>query len=255
MLLTNTRIFKGIQKRGRLHKALIRQLLAVFAFGCALPVQAATFHELQDIRESSESFIRGQLGIGADNTADIIVSAGQMDPRLRLSKCSKTLDHHLPQGRKMQGRIAVGVACSDGKNKWSIFVPVTITQYAEIVVTSQPVSRGTPLGKDDIQLERRALNNLHNGYLKSLKQARGNLLKTSLPGGAVVTPNQIKRQYAVKRGQTVNILAKSGSIAVRSKGKALANARIGEQIQVKNLSTDKIVEGTVSYKGSVEIKL
>ena len=255
MLLTNTRIIKGIQNMASHKSALFRQLLAMFACSLALSAQAGESHDLQNILDSSESFIRGQLGIGAENTADIIVTAGQLDPRLRLSKCGKTLNHHLPQGHKMQGRVAVGTACNDGTNKWSIFVPVTITQYAEIVVTRQPVSRGTPLGEADIQLERRALNNLHNGYLKSLKQARGNILKISLPGGAVVTPNQIKRQYAVKRGQTVNILAKSGVIAVRSKGKALANARIGEQIKVKNLSTDRIVEGTVSYNGSVEIKL
>jgi len=241
--------------RGMFKTARLWQLFAMFASMSVLPAQAATYHDLQDIRQSSVSFIHSQLGVSPDNSTDIIVSAGQLDVRLRLSKCNKTLDHHLPQGRKVQGRIAVGVACNDGKNKWSIFVPVTITQYADIVVTSQPVSRGTPLESADLRVERRSLNNLHNGYIKSLKQAQGTILKTSLPAGAVITPNQIKRQYAIKRGQTVNILAKSRVIAVRSKGKALANARIGEKIKVKNLATDKIVEGTVSYNGSIEIKL
>jgi len=255
VLLTITHRNGNNTRRGTPRTARLWQLFAILGYGLVTPVQAATYHDLQDIRQSSESFIRSQLGVEAHNSTDINVSSGQLDVRLRLSQCTKPLDHHLPQGRKVQGRIAVGVACNDGKNKWSIFVPVTITQYADIVVTNQPVSRGTPLEKGDLKLERRALNNLHNGYIKSLKQAQGNTLKTSLPAGAVITPSQIKRQYAIKRGQTVNILAKSRVIAVRSKGKALANARIGEKIRVKNLSTDKIVEGTVSYNGSIEIKL
>ena len=130
-----------------------------------------------------------------------------------------------------------------------------MTQFADVVVTTEAISRGEFLKANQLKLERRSLNFLHSGYMQSLKQAVGQQLKTTLPKGLVVNPSQLKRPYAIKRGQDVNILAKSDLISVRIKGKALANAQIGERIRVKNLSTDKIVEGTATYNGFVEIKL
>ena len=217
--------------------------------------QAAQYHDLQDIRQSSEKFVLSQLGITDNNQADTTVTASNMDYRLRLAQCKIPLEHSLPQGHRLQGRVAIGTRCNDKNHRWSIFVPVTITQFASVIVTTETVSRGDFLTASQVKLERRSVNSLHNGYLKSIKQATGQQLKTTLAKGLVVSPNQLKRPYTIKRGQDVNILAKSGLISVRIKGKALANARVGDRIRVKNTSSNKIVEGTVAYNGFVEIRL
>ena len=233
---------------------VIRQLLAAVLCLASLSSEAANYHSLDDIRLSSERFLRSELGINADNE-NIQVKAATMDYRLRLTQCKTSLKHSLPQGHRLQGRIAVGARCTDASHRWSIFVPVTITQFANVIVTTETVSQGESLKANQIKLERRSLNFLQNGYLKSIKQALGQRLKTTLAKGQVVKPNQLNRPYDIKQGQNVNLLAKSDLISVRIKGKALSNARIGDRIRVKNISTNKIVEGTVTYNGFVEIKL
>jgi len=244
-----------LEKHIKLEFTALRQFSTAMLCLFAITAQAAQYHDLQDIRSSSETYLRAQLGVTDTNNEDIKVTAASMDYRLRLARCDSPLEHSLPQGHRIQGRIAVGTRCTDEQHRWSIFVPVTVTQFADVVVTTEAVSRGEFLKANQLKLERRSLNFLHNGYMQSLKQAVGQQLKTTLPRGLVVNPSQLKRPYAIKRGQDVNILAKSDLISVRIKGKALANAQIGERIRVKNLSTDKIVEGTASYNGFVEIKL
>lgn len=247
--------FKLIKTNEQFSKTAFRQGFAVFLCLFATVSQAVQYHDLQDIRKSSENYLRAQLGVGEHDQADIKVTASSMDYRLRLATCDKPLEHSLPQGHRLQGRIAVGARCTDELHRWSIFVPVTITQFADVIVTTETVSRGDFLKANQLKLERRSLNFLHNGYLKSMKQAVGQQLKATLAKGLVIAPSQLKRPYTIKRGQNVNILAKSGLISVRIKGKALANARTGDRIRVQNSSTKKIVEGTVSYDGFVEIRL
>ncbi len=243
-----------LNKANKLGDSVFRQMLAVLLGLMTVSAQAAEYHDLQDIRLSSENFLRAQLGVDA-NDEDIQVKADSMDYRLRLAQCGSELKTNLPQGRKLQGRVAVGVRCTDEKRRWSIFVPVTITQFADVIVTTEMVSQGEFLKASQVKLEKRSLSLLQNGYLKSLDQAVGQQLKTTLAKGLVIKPNQLNRPYAIKFGQNVNLLAKSKLISVRIKGKALSNARIGDRIRVKNTSTNKIVEGTVTYNGFVEIKL
>lgn len=233
---------------------VLRHILTALLCVISIGAEAVQYHSLQEIRLSSENFLRTQLGVTVsdENTQ---VKAGSMDYRLRLAPCLSKLKHSLPQGHQLQGRIAVGARCDDESQRWSIFVPVTITQYANVVVTTETISRGAILKASHIKMEKRALNFLHNGYLRSAKQVIGQKLKATLAKGLVINPRQLDRPYAIKQGQNVNILAKNGLISVRIKGKALSNARIGDRIRVKNTSTNKIVEGTVAYNGFVEINL
>jgi len=250
-----SKAFKHTDMQRNLSKTVFRQVLAVVL--CLLsPIAFATqYHDLQDIRQSSENYLLAQLGVDNKEQPDITVTAAAMDYRLRLAQCDSPLEHSLPQGHRLQGRVAVGTRCTDHNHRWAIFVPVTITQFANVIVTTETVSRGEFLKANQIKLERKSLNFLHNGYLKSMQEAIGKQLKATLAKGLVISPKQLNHPYAVKRGQNVNILAKSDLISVRIKGKALANARVGDRIRVKNTSTNKIVEGTVSYDGFVEIKL
>ena len=238
-----------------LSKTAFRQGLAVGLCLFASMSQAIQYHDLQDIRQSSENYLRTQLGVDSNNNEDITITAASMDYRLRLARCDTPLEHSLPQGHRLQGSVAIGTRCTDELHRWSVFVPVTITQFADVIVTTEAISRGDFLKASQLKLERRSLNFLHNGYLKSMKKAVGQQLKTTLAKGLVVSPRQLKRPYAIKKGQNVKILAKSDLISVSIKGKALSNARIGDRIRVKNSSTNKIVEGTVSYNGFIEIKL
>lgn len=88
-----------------------------------------------------------------------------------------------------------------------------------------------------------------------LTQAISQLTKNTVMKGAAISPRLLKQRNRVKRGQSVIILAKNAVIQVRSQGVALSDGAIGEIIRVRNRLTKKIVEGTITSEGLVEIPL
>jgi flagella basal body P-ring formation protein FlgA len=57
----------------------------------------------------------------------------------------------------------------------------------------------------------------------------------------------------VMRGQHVTIIAESGGLDLRVKGKALMDGRQGQTIQVKNLSSQKLIYAQVVGTGMVKV--
>jgi len=58
---------------------------------------------------------------------------------------------------------------------------------------------------------------------------------------------------AVKRGQSVTLIADAGGITVRMAGRALNDGLVNERIKVQNLSSGKTVEGIARSAQVVEI--
>jgi len=81
----------------------------------------------------------------------------------------------------------------------------------------------------------------------------GKQLKRRLPQNRIVKANYVKAQTLVKRGEIVNIVAKNSGYSVKMSGTAMSSGAKGERIQVKNLSSQRVIEGTVIETGIVSI--
>jgi flagella basal body P-ring formation protein FlgA len=57
----------------------------------------------------------------------------------------------------------------------------------------------------------------------------------------------------MQRGQRVNLIAGNGGFEVRSSGRVLSDAAVGDLVRVENLASKKIVEGLVTTKGDVRV--
>jgi flagella basal body P-ring formation protein FlgA len=63
----------------------------------------------------------------------------------------------------------------------------------------------------------------------------------------------IDAQRLVKRGAEVTIVADTGNIEVRMRGKALGEGGRGDRIKVKNVRSGRVVTATVMARGVVQI--
>ncbi|MGB5715754.1 MAG: flagellar basal body P-ring formation chaperone FlgA, partial [Gammaproteobacteria bacterium] len=80
------------------------------------------------------------------------------------------------------------------------------------------------------------------------------VIRTISMGTAITTP-MVKPQLQIKRGQQISLVAESNGLKVRMTGEALTDGASGERIQVRNLSTRKVVEGIVHSATTVQIAL
>jgi flagella basal body P-ring formation protein FlgA len=222
-------------------------LLAIAAPPASAGVSATESHD--NIRAAAEQHVLDRID---DLQGRIEVKVGSLDSRLRLAECDLALETYDSPNALSGGRGVVGVRC-DGSNPWKLYVPVRIAVFDEVVVTRRSVVRGETLQADDLTLSEMDTSRLRKAYFTRIDDAIGLLSKRSIATGSVVHAGLLKRANLVKRGSKVEIIANFDGLDVRMRGEALADGGRGDRIRVKNLSSGRVVTGTVSGSGVVHV--
>ncbi len=213
-------------------------------------IQAEEIQSLESIQAAAEAFVLAE--ISTVNGADVTAEAGRLDPRLRLRACAEPLDTFQAAGNRLHGNTSVGVRCR-GPQPWSIYVPVRVRQEVEVAVLTRNLGRGALVDAQSVALQRLDTSSLGFGYFDRIEEVLGQTLRRAANAGTVLTPALVAIPPTVRRGEQVTLVAERGGIAIRATGRALADARTGDIVRVRNLSSDRVVEGTVRGPGQVTI--
>ncbi len=208
-------------------------------------------HSLEDIRKTAHDFALSQF---ESSDEDINVIVGSLDARLKLHQCSMPLEAYRQNYESRQELSTVGVRCNDDK-PWSLYVPVSVSNLKMVATLKQGMIRNSVLTEDNIQFEKKNINRLSSGYFDDIKQLKGKILTQNLTRGAVLTQHHIKSPLAVKRGQSVTLIAKNAVIEVRMKGKAMSKGAIGDRIKVKNMKSKRIIDGVIIDENLINVNL
>lgn len=211
---------------------------------------ASNTQQLKSIKQAVEAF--AIKSAKQRSSLPVEVQVGNIDPRLKLTKCKQPLETYHSPGSRGLGNILVGVRCSSPK-PWSLYVPVEIKAYAEIPVASYSIPQGKILSAGDIELQKREISSLKRGYIGSSEQIIGMKTRRPISRGTPFTPMAIKAKIAVKKGQKITIIAKSNGIQVKAKGEAQRNGAIGDIIPIKNLRSKRTVDARITSSGTAEV--
>jgi flagella basal body P-ring formation protein FlgA len=201
------------------------------------------------IRAAAEAFVKSQLPHDS-NVAS--VTAGTLDNRLRLARCTGGMHAQIPPGAALQSRTMVGVACQ-GPVRWTVYVSVTVESRISVLVLKHPVHRDARLTADDVTVESRKVTGLTTAFLTDASDLQGRSAQRPLPMGTTLTMDMFKADLVIQHGQEVTLVAAAGGIEVRATGRALADAASGARLKVQNLSSMKVVEGVVEGPDLVRV--
>lgn len=226
----------------------LRPLTALALLALAALPAAAAVHSLQAI----EAAVHAHVTEALDGAADLEFSVGRLDPRLRLPACAAPLATRFAHGRAPTAANAVEVRC-EGERPWSLYVPVSVTRYAAVVVAARALPRGTTLGPEDLAVERRRLARGRAGHASDPATLTGRVTTRAIPAGELVRPSAVRAARLVRRGERVVLAAGGDTVRIRMGGRALEDGAAGERISVRNLSSDRVVEGVVAEAGLVVV--
>ena len=221
------------------------------AGGAALAQEGGAEHiePTDSIRAAAESFVKSQLPREASVAS---VTAGSLDPRLRLVRCAGGLHAQLPPGASLQARSMIAVACG-GPARWTVYVPVTVESRVSVLVLKHPVPRDARLTMEDVNIETRKVTGLATAFLTDVSDLQARSVQRPLPLGTTLTMDMFKPDLVIHHGQDVTLIAAAGGIEVRAAGRALADAAGGARLKVQNLSSLKVVEGVVESPDLVRV--
>lgn len=237
-----------IRRGPRASQAVSALLSGALCLGSALASPAAT-QSLEAIRSAAQGFVRSQMPPGQ---ADIIVTAGKLDPRLRLAHCGGPLDTSLLSGERLQAQVSVAVGCRLAAD-WTVYVPVTVQSRIRVWALTGPHVQGARLGAADVVAETRLVSGLAVGYVTDVSQLAHSTLRHPLSAGAVLTSDDLLPDFMVRQGEQVTLIASADGVRVRAAGLALQDGRQGALVRVQNASSTKVVQGVVESDRVVDV--
>lgn len=226
-------------------------LIGLVLLCVVLPARAADYQSLASIRLQAEEFV---MSWPYESPYPPRFRAGNLDSRLRLKACAAPLEIDFANRDRVHGNTALLIRCPQ-KTSWKLHLPVSIEVYADVAVTSIPLVRGQILDATAVILQKENIARLKNGYFSDTAALADLEARRSLPAGTVLTPRNLQPRMLVKSGQSVTLVLNYLGLQVKTTGRALQSARMGQRVQVRNSQTQKVVEGVVSGEGLVRVSI
>lgn len=189
---------------------------------------------------------------GEDLSRRVEIELSNLDPRLPVPVCELPLQTQINQNQRPVGRINVKVDCA-GVAPWSKYVPVTVRVFEHVLTSVRPLARGDVLSSSDVMMMEIDVSTVRTTYMHSADEAIGMELKRSVQANAPLVREALAAPILVKRGDTVMITARTGSIEIRQQAVALQNGELGKQITVRNTNSDNVVQATVTGHGQASV--
>ena len=229
----------------KMKRTMIAILLTLFV---SISVSANTIQSHAGITHAVKKYVLQQR-IPLKN---IQVNVTSLNKQLRIAQCEQPLQVSMAPGAKLMGNSSFSVSCT-APQQWKIHVAAHIDGEVDALIARYPIPRGTQIRQEDLDFVLRRYSQLNHGYYNSATLLANKEAKRNIRAGQVLTPNLVKAQKLVLRGQHITIVAQNGGLNLRVKGKALMDGQQGQTIKVKNLSSKKLIYARVISAGTVKV--
>jgi flagella basal body P-ring formation protein FlgA len=226
--------------------------LLLLMSGLSTPLLAGTTAE--QIQKATLAFLDSFASEQAEHGYTISFEPGSIDSRLALAECEKPLSVEFSGDPWKSTSPSLQVAC-EGTRPWRMFVTASVSIHGPALVAARPLTRGERITEGLLAKQSVEINSSRRGVITDSKQAIGMEVRRAVNAGSLVTPDMLSAPNAVERGDHVIITAKTVGFSVRSRGKALASASVGEQVLVENLRSSRTIRASVVAPGHVEIPM
>jgi flagella basal body P-ring formation protein FlgA len=136
-------------------------------------------------------------------------------------------------------------------------LPVNVDGRIELMVEIPHLAAqrpaGTILTPADIEMKLVPLRTAEGGGFATIDQLVGKALQRQGRGGLMLKSTDVIEPLVVSRNQMVTVYFRTGPMTLTVKGQSLGNASAGQPVQVLNLASKKILNGTALPNGGVEM--
>ena len=206
-------------------------------------VDAATFNALIDADLRQRGIIAD--GINAQLRFDLANVA--FDAEAVANPVDLLTLRYLPGNGAFSARFAIA----------GIDQPVDLNGSIELMTTAPRLIDTTPAGtiltRADFEMAPVSLASASAGSFAAIDDLVGKQLTRQARGGLMLKATDVTEPKVVTRNSIVTVILKSGPMTLTVRGTALTTAAAGEQVDVLNLATKKILHGVARQDGSVEI--
>ncbi|MGC9423186.1 MULTISPECIES: flagellar basal body P-ring formation chaperone FlgA [Vibrio] len=246
-MFSKTRLYLLITVKCRAFYHFFYNSIGFLLFFFSLCAFSATLEQIEQIQKAAQDHVLNTVDkpIGGE----LVVNAANIDERIFATDCPEKLDTSSSSYNGSASNITVLVECpADG---WRVYVPVRLTITVPMVTALNALSRGQMITEHDVTMSMVDLLRFRRQGFSSQDMVIGAKTKKNLQLGDVINHNDI---CVVCRNENVLIRAVSNEMNITTKGTALSDGNLGDQIKVKNDRSNRIIDAQVSGMGEVTVR-
>jgi flagella basal body P-ring formation protein FlgA len=206
----------------------------------------AAWQDLSQLTEDARGWLASQVRPSQPNARVEVIAP---DARIRLAACAAPEFARAP-GASLRGPTLLVARCMDPA--WSLNLNARVAIVAPAVHVRRALPAGQALAPQDLELREIDIARHANPPLGRIEDAAGRVLNGGMGAGMPLFATQLRNAIRVKVGQKVSLVTSGPGIQVRSEGRALASASVGDSLDVRTAS-GRVVSGRLREDGSVEV--
>ncbi|WP_318480948.1 flagellar basal body P-ring formation chaperone FlgA [Photobacterium leiognathi] len=226
---------------------LLPTIIGFLLFFFSTNIFASNDSVLDSVQNAAEELIKQQISL--PEKGELKIEAAKLDNRLRFSSCSSPLAASLPGKQTLSGNVTVLVQCPT--ENWQLYVPVNVQLTLPKVVAAVALGRGMVLTPDKLSVQMIESRFQRGSSFEDPREIIGSKVKRSVKAGEMVQARDI---CLVCRNDSVIIRAGTGGLNIVTKGKALSDGAIGDEIRVQNTKSRRMIDAIITAVGEVTVK-
>jgi len=123
--------------------------------------------------------------------------------------------------------------------------------FRSVLIARKRVNRGTVLEDSDVITERRWVS--PEDLSAGIDEALGMALSKTIHAGQLIQEQHIELPLVIRRGDIVTAKSISGSVIVTIRGRAKANARLREAVEIESMNGENVFRAQATGKGKAVI--
>ncbi|MBO6258010.1 MAG: flagellar basal body P-ring formation protein FlgA [Succinivibrio sp.] len=231
------------------HAGYVVTVLSTFFFSNFFNAVNASMEEAAFLRHVAEQYILAQFpDQGRDYQVE--VTAAKLDPNRNYGgKCEGYLTAQL-QGSDIKTSSSVKITCTKPGNNFSIIVPVKIKMKRPAFVAATGIPHGSVI--TDAMIKEVWLSETENqsGAINLRESLVGSKVRKDIRAGEQIRPSSL---CMICKGDSISLEARKGGLSLKTQGVALSDGNYGEEIQVRNSKSKKVIQATVRAVGVAEV--
>ena len=174
---------------------------------------------------------------------EVVLSRGQISYKVSVA-----------DNQPLKGNCSIAVEFSvNGYAQKKIWATVVIEVLGPVVVTQRPLGRYKPIGEDDIEIKTMDLSDLPDDVITDPGAVLGKRTTRAIGAQVPLSADSVELPPLVKRGDLVVIVAESKGLKIMTRGQVKKKGRMGEQIPVVNLDSNKVIYARVIDANTVKV--
>lgn len=245
-VLTRDEVLRAIQSAGIDLSTLDLSMPESVSVG-----RAAQSVSSKQITAAVESYVRERYSWPA---SDFTVEAVTPPEDVLVPQGNLIIRPSLPNFTNPTDRFFVSVALEvDGRVARSLSVEMNVEASATVAVAARQLTRGEAITPENVRFELRRVGADLRRYVTSERELQGKMLAAGVAEGSPIMASALSDRILVKRGDTVNLVARAGRVEVLAVGEARAGGRMGDRVEVLNHSSGRIVVGEITGDKTIKV--